>query len=381
MKNLLVVYPKSRGGEFIATKNLTYNLKKINPKKIYVQEIKDLEIYWRPKVRFQLITNFIKSSIKFCQLIWNYRQKNISAYYSTSLLFLYFAEFINLVLHREAVYFYHFHGRNHDTLIKELKKEKNFFRKIFYIFPFYTILSLLEKSALSQVKIIFLPSPSALRESEELFGLRLGKKAIIIPNGVNSRIFCPPRNLVSNHQAQFKLLYVGRVDLNKHIDLLLEAYAILKKKISCQLELVIPKIIDNNVNQWFFQLRQKIQVKVLIDLKPNKIANYYRQADLTLLLSSKDNFPLVYLESIACGTPILISDIKDLLAYQNKISQHLIIKKLDKQTIVKAILAYYSLTKIKKLKIKNNCLKAAKNFNWKKSAKMLYRFIDAQNSI
>ena len=171
------------------------------------------------------------------------------------------------------------------------------------------------------------------------------------------------------------------MNLNKHIDLLLESYAILKKKINCQLELVIPKITDNHINQWFSHLRKKIPVKVLTGLKPNEIANRYRHADLTLLISAKDNFPLVYLESIACATPMLISEIKDLLPYQDKISPQLIIKKLDKQTIAKAILAYYSLKETEKRKIKDNCLGVAKNFSWEKSAKILNYSLNAYHSI
>jgi len=376
MKNLLVVYRETRGGEFIATQNLTSNLKKINPKKIYVQKIKDLEINWHPKVRLQLVFNFFKSSLRFCQVIWNYRQKNISTYYSTSLLFLSLGHLINSILNRQAVCFYHFHGRDHDTLAKELNKEQNFLRKIFYIFPFYSFLFWLEKNALNNVRTIFLPSPSALRELEELFDQKLRKKTIIIPNGVNHRIFYPPTSLASNHKAKFKILYVGRVDFSKHIDLLFETYSILKNKINCQLDLVIPKIIDDNINQWFFQLRQKTKVKVLIDLEPPKIADCYRQADLTLLLSAKDNFPLAYLESLSCGTPMLISNINDLLPCQKKISRQLIIDTLNRNSLVKRVLQYYFLPKKEKNRIKKSCLKVAKNFNWEKSAKMLYQKIN-----
>jgi len=51
-------------------------------------------------------------------------------------------------------------------------------------------------------------------------------KEIVISNGVNTKIFHPKKNQTS---SVFSALYVGRLDPEKHIDILIKAFHLLQK--------------------------------------------------------------------------------------------------------------------------------------------------------
>jgi len=136
-----------------------------------------------------------------------------------------------------------------------------------------------------------------------------------IPHGVNIDIFKPvdSSNLKKSLGVEGSkiILYVGRIAKGKGVDKLVKILADLRKeKIDVKLVIVgndagylsIVKLLINNLD-----LNEHIRLVGFV----NKIdlAKYYSMADLVVYPSRQEIFGLVLVEAMACGKPVIGSDI------------------------------------------------------------------------
>ena len=136
----------------------------------------------------------------------------------------------------------------------------------------------------------------------------------IVPCGVNLELFRPESRVSARRQLGFYpddhiLLYVGRFEPQKGLDILLEAIACLK----CfdRLRLVIVGG-DGELDQAHQNLRHKardlgISEKCLFTgpMDQRKLPTYYHSADALVIPSRYESFGLVGLEALACGRPVV----------------------------------------------------------------------------
>ncbi len=129
----------------------------------------------------------------------------------------------------------------------------------------------------------------------------------IIPNGVDIKRFKPKGEKLNEFPDNTIILFLGRLDPRKGLSVLIKAFPLIKKKIPDALLLVAgkgipPKDIPNN-------LRESIIFKGTI---PNEmVPAYYRSADIYCSPALfGETFGIVLLESMACGTPVIASNIK-----------------------------------------------------------------------
>ena len=144
------------------------------------------------------------------------------------------------------------------------------------------------------------------------------EKIGVVPCGVNLDLFRPMDRAAARQRLGFNnnesiVLYVGRFDPIKGIDRLLEAAAHLQDK--RQLRLVI--IGGDGPETPEYQNLQKMTRKLGIQhavtfvgrVEQRHLPPYYSAADVLVVPSYYESFGLVGLESLACGTPVVATEV------------------------------------------------------------------------
>lgn len=138
------------------------------------------------------------------------------------------------------------------------------------------------------------------------------ERIFVVPLGIDSELFHPLERQAPISRPY--LLYVGSIQPRKGLNELLKAFNLIKDRIPHTLCLV--------GGGWWGQEKE---IKLLVDdldlkerviftgtVSEEKLSAYYTNADLTILVTHNDSFGLPILESLACGTPVIASDIEGL---------------------------------------------------------------------
>ena len=136
-----------------------------------------------------------------------------------------------------------------------------------------------------------------------------------IPNGIDRKYFSPV-----NHVERKGILYVGKLNKHKGLKETLPAYLKIKNMIKGDLCLVGRGINKEMFEKTSFFLNsdQKVKMEELIkkgrvhlleELNPSDLRKLYRKCKLLVLPSLTEGFPLVILEALSCGTPVIASDV------------------------------------------------------------------------
>ncbi len=154
------------------------------------------------------------------------------------------------------------------------------------------------------------------------------KKISIVPPGVDLERFKPMDQVEarkhigvpSHHQM---ILFVGRIQPLKGIDTLIRALALVKKREPALAANICVSIIggdpnpDSEVEQTEFErlktLRAELGIGEMVTFLGAKdqdtLIYYYAAAELVVMPSHYESFGLVALEAMACGTPVIASDV------------------------------------------------------------------------
>ena len=136
----------------------------------------------------------------------------------------------------------------------------------------------------------------------------------IVPCGVNLELFRPGAREPARRQLGFDphdhiLLYVGRFEPLKGLDILLEAIAALKNFDGLRLVIVGGDGESNPAHQ---ALKQKARTLGISErclftgpVEQQKLPPYYHSADALVIPSHYESFGLVGLEALACGRPVI----------------------------------------------------------------------------
>lgn len=125
----------------------------------------------------------------------------------------------------------------------------------------------------------------------------------VIPNGVEEKFFNPARRLP---RARPRLLFVGRLAVQKNIPLLLGALA----GISDRFETTLAG--DGELEARLKDLAARLELKnVTFHGRADgaELRDLYRSADIFVLPSEREGMPLVLLEALAAGLPVVATDI------------------------------------------------------------------------
>jgi D-inositol-3-phosphate glycosyltransferase len=146
------------------------------------------------------------------------------------------------------------------------------------------------------------------------------EKISVIPCGVNMDLFRPYDKAKTRLQLGLGdekiMLFVGRIDPLKGIDRLLEAIPLLKDHDNARLIVIGgdsgSKTEIDRLQQYAVKLGIGDRVSFPGLVKQDVLPYYYSAADVCVMPSYYESFGLVPLESLACGAPVVATDVGDL---------------------------------------------------------------------
>jgi len=140
----------------------------------------------------------------------------------------------------------------------------------------------------------------------------------VVPNGVGpafTALHNPTAEteleplLRSVGSAEIYLLHVGSTLSRKRVDVLLRTFARVHRELSATRLLRVGGPFNDEQLELLSSLGIQDSVTVLPFLTPEALAAVYRRSTLLLLPSEAEGFGLPVIEAMACGTPVLASDI------------------------------------------------------------------------
>ena len=144
----------------------------------------------------------------------------------------------------------------------------------------------------------------------------LGDRHVLVcRRGVNRGLFHPGAVRAARQRLQLDpdqkvFLWVGRMVQIKGLDVLISAVSMLRRRIKqFHLFLIGTGQLEHSVRLRLEQERLTSHVSLLGPRPPQELPDWYRAVDATVLASHSEGIPNVLLESIACGTPFIASDV------------------------------------------------------------------------
>ncbi len=140
----------------------------------------------------------------------------------------------------------------------------------------------------------------------------------VVPCGVNLKVFVPlerseARKRLNVGREDNVVLYVGRFDRLKGLDRLLDAVSMVRYQQKVTL-LIVGGDGNGSVESMRLQslcetLKIDDQVRFLGAIDHQNLPLYYSAADALIVPSLYESFSLVTLEALACGTPVLATNV------------------------------------------------------------------------
>ncbi len=161
---------------------------------------------------------------------------------------------------------------------------------------------------LNSKKIIFINNPYTNLFLERMpikYRRILRRKMTVIPNGVDKFWHdnkWVPQSLDGN--KSINLLTVGRVEKNKNQETVAKVIDILKLYGIEAKYTNVGSIEDEDIAD---RLRINKNIRLVDNLPKEKLIDYYRKADIFVLVSHRETFGLVYVEAMTQGLPVIYS--------------------------------------------------------------------------
>jgi glycosyltransferase involved in cell wall biosynthesis len=157
---------------------------------------------------------------------------------------------------------------------------------------------------ISEIGKIIAVSSFVKNELKQIYNIP-DEKIEVVYNGVDTDLYKP----LTNNPSGDYFLYVGRLEKRKGFYELLDA---IKELQNYKFVIISSSFRQRRLNEYAKTLLSlsKKQKNVIIkqNVGDNEIKEYYTNAKATILPSRYDPFPYTVLESMACGTPCIVSD-------------------------------------------------------------------------
>lgn len=197
-----------------------------------------------------------------------------------------------------------------------------------------------EKKLAQAVSSIIAPSQSDSEYLQYLYDTN-PTKISVIPPGVDLNHFHPIEKATAKKKVKAEanekiILFVGRIEPLKGLDLLLYAMKILvKRNPSIRLTLwIVGGDVSQDESEWSKQLKMlsrlrkilhiALHVKFISQQHQKDLPMYYNAAELVVMPSHYESFGIVALEAMACGIPVITTNVTGVSSLINTERQSLI---------------------------------------------------------
>ncbi len=173
-----------------------------------------------------------------------------------------------------------------------------------------------ERELAQDCSYIIAATPQEKRALIRYYGAK-PERVCIIPCGVNSELFQPVDKLVARQRLSLNgdklILFVGRIEPLKGIDQLLRAIPLLPDTQGLRLSIIGGDKYSRDEIERLKELARTLRIEDMVAfpglVKQEELPWFYSAADVCVSPSHYESFGLVPLESLACGTPVVATDV------------------------------------------------------------------------
>lgn len=176
-----------------------------------------------------------------------------------------------------------------------------------------------ERDTVNDCRRIIVATEKEKEDLERYYGAD-PEKVGVVPCGVNMELFRPMDKASARRKLglrdQKTLLFVGRIDPLKGIDKLIKTIPLLKNQGSFKLVVVGGDENSRAELEGLQKLSGELDIRESVDfrglVKQEHLPYFYSAADICVVPSYYESFGMVPLEALACGTPVVATDVGDL---------------------------------------------------------------------
>ncbi len=197
----------------------------------------------------------------------------------------------------------------------------------------------------------------------DVSGTQKNKNVFYIPNGINIGMFKPKQA----KKREKTVLIVCRLSPEKGIEYFVEASRIIRKRLDAKFVAVVNSPVSARKNNLYMDLLNNNGIEIHRQIPPDEMQRFYGEADVLILPSLMEAFPLVIFEAMACGTPVVAADVGGVArAVKDNVVGFLVPPK-DSQAIAEKTIKILENENLR-LKMSHDCIEWTKEFTWDKIA-------------
>ncbi len=207
-------------------------------------------------------------------------------------------------------------------------------------------------------------------------------KIFVSPSGgIDKNIFFP-KDTPPSKSEMLTIGFISRIDENKGWDILVKAVDLLINQISIKLIIVGNGKQKNEMLSMISKYKLEEHVEYLGELPQNELVNIYHKINVFVFptMRTAESLGLVGLESMACGIPVISSDIAGPSEYVINNYNGFKFKPGDKKSLANMLLHFSKLNQSTLEQLKKGALSTSENYNSELITKLLFNKLVKINS-
>ncbi|MFL2079865.1 glycosyltransferase family 4 protein [Marinilactibacillus psychrotolerans] len=240
-------------------------------------------------------------------------------------------------------------------------------------------LNFFTKKFLPIAKNVIVPSEYYRQIVTKKYGISTDNIYVSPSGGVNKNVFFEMNNISTS--KKFTIGFVGRIDIGKGWDDMLEAFSLLIKNSEysdSHLIMVGNGKLSAKRDQLIQSLNLSEHVTIYDSKSHQELAVLYNMLDVFVFPTkrSAESLGLVGLEAMACGVPVIGSDIGGLKSYIKDGINGFLFEPSNKLDLLDKIIKFRDLSEFEIDDLKNNALLTSEEFESGKIKKEFIAYID-----